>query len=110
LKALYEGAACFVFPSRYEGFGLPAVEAMASGCPVIAADIPALRETCKDAAFYCDPHSQEDIAARVLQLCDDVVLQDTLRSAGARLTRGMSWRLAAEKLLEIVSVNGLVVQ
>jgi len=110
LKALYEAAACFVFPSRYEGFGLPAVEAMASGCPVIAADIPALRETCKDAAFYCDPSSPEDIAARVLQLCNDVVLQDTLRSAGAKLTRGMNWRLAAEKLLEIVSVNGLVVQ
>ncbi len=107
LKALYEAATCFVFPSRYEGFGLPAVEAMASGCPVVAAEIPALRETCADAAFYCDPHSPENIAERVLQLCNDTALQDSLRNAGTERTREMTWQNAAEKLREIIAANAL---
>jgi glycosyltransferase involved in cell wall biosynthesis len=105
LKALYETAACFVFPSRYEGFGLPAVEAMANGCPVVASAIPALRETCKDAAMFCDPNSPEDIADRVLQLCNDVPSQKQLRNAGAALIRGMTWKLAAEKLSAIISAK-----
>ena len=65
LKALYQAASCFVFPSRYEGFGLPVVEAMACFCPVVAADIPALREICGDAAIFCNPMLPEDIADHV---------------------------------------------
>ncbi|MDD4936953.1 MAG: glycosyltransferase family 1 protein [Acidiphilium sp.] len=105
LKALYQAAACFVFPSRYEGFGLPAVEAMASGCPVVAADIPALRETCGDAALYCDPLSPEDIARRVLLLLDDTAQQTQRRAAGLEHTRAMTWHRAAETLLNILSTR-----
>lgn len=102
LKALYQAAACFVFPSRYEGFGLPAVEAMASGCPVVAADIPALHEVCGDAALYCDPRSPQDIAARVALLLDDPARQAWQREAGLAQTRTMTWARAADVLLGIL--------
>ncbi len=62
LRALYESAGCFVFPSFYEGFGLPPLEAMASNCVVIASNIRALHETCGDAALYCDPKDPRSIA------------------------------------------------
>jgi glycosyltransferase involved in cell wall biosynthesis len=103
LKALYQAAACFVFPSRYEGFGLPVVEAMASACPVIAADIPALRETCGQAAIFCNPIDPDDIAERVLRLLDDEALQAQLRFSGLAHTRVMSWQRAAQVLQNIIS-------
>ena len=61
LLTLYNQAAAFVFPSIYEGFGLPPIEAMHCGCPVLAADIPVIREVCADAANYFDPYSVESI-------------------------------------------------
>ena len=62
LKALYENAACFVFASLYEGFGLPPLEAMASGCPVVVSRAASLPELFNGAAFFCDPYDPEDIA------------------------------------------------
>lgn len=103
LKALYQAAGCFVFPSRYEGFGLPVVEAMASACPVVAADIPVLREICADAVIYCDPFSPEDIADRVLRVLDDPKLQADLRVAGLARTRDMTWMCAAAALQSIIA-------
>ncbi len=101
LKALYERAACLVFPSRYEGFGLPAIEAMACGCPVAASRIPALQETCGDAALFFDPASPADIAERVCQLLDSETLTDTLRAAArARIPR-FTWARAARRLAVI---------
>ena len=105
LKALYQAACCFIFPSRYEGFGLPAVEAMASGCPVAAADIPSLRETCGEAALYCDPSSPDHIAATVLRLCNDSDLQAQLREAGLRHTGAMTWHRAALVLQDIITTH-----
>ncbi|HTJ89895.1 MAG TPA: glycosyltransferase family 1 protein [Acidocella sp.] len=103
LKALYEHAGCFVFPSRYEGFGLPAVEAMACFCPVVAADIPALRETCGAAAHYADPTRPEEIAARALEILDDPALNARLRQAGATRTQAMTWDRAAAMLTTIIA-------
>jgi glycosyltransferase involved in cell wall biosynthesis len=65
LRALYESAGCFVFPSFYEGFGLPPLEALTLGCPVVASRAAALPEVLGDAAVYCDPASAEDIAAQI---------------------------------------------
>lgn len=103
LKALYERAGCFVFPSRYEGFGLPAVEAMACGCPVAAADIPALREACGTAAQFCDPATPDDLATCVLEILDNPERQAELRAAGLNHTAGMTWARAALVLHNILN-------
>lgn len=68
LRTLYHHAACFVFPSIYEGFGLPPLEALTVGCPVIVSRAASLPEVFGDAAVYCDPHSHEDIAQRISQV------------------------------------------
>jgi glycosyltransferase involved in cell wall biosynthesis len=102
LRALYESAACFVFPSFYEGFGLPAVEAMICGCPVVAADIPALRELCGEAALYCDPFAPSDIAAKVAFLLDHRDAADHLRSDGLERVRDYTWAAAAQRMKAIL--------
>ena len=103
LKALYENAGCYVFPSLYEGFGLPAVEAMACGCPVVAADIPALRETCGTAAHYADPTNPAAIAAKVREVLDDPGLSTRLRQAGPAHTQTMTWDRAAAMLTAVIN-------
>ena len=101
LKALYERAACLVFPSRYEGFGLPAVEAMACGCPVVASRIPALQETCGEAALYIDPGSPGDIARQVCRLLDDPAVDGAMRAAARDRVRAFTWARAARQLAAI---------
>lgn len=98
LKALYENAACFVFPSRYEGFGLPPLEAMACGCPVVAADISVLREICGEAVQFCDPSSPEDIAMKILTVLDSPMKQQELREAGKLQASGFTWARSATML------------
>jgi glycosyltransferase involved in cell wall biosynthesis len=103
LKAFYQAAACFVFPSRYEGFGLPAAEAMACGCPVVASGIPALREVCGDAAIFCDPAAPAQFADAVLGLLDNPALSTRLAEAGLERTRTMTWANAAARLYDIIA-------
>ncbi len=102
LKALYEHAACYVVPSLYEGFCLPAVEAAACGCAVAAADIPALRETCGDAAVYFNPHQPAQIAQTVLGLLADPQRLATMRSAARAHVAPMTWARAAQRLADLV--------
>ncbi|MBB3174640.1 glycosyltransferase involved in cell wall biosynthesis [Endobacter medicaginis] len=103
LRALYSAAACFVFPSFYEGFGLPAGEAMACGCPVVAADIAPLHEVCGGAALYADPHRPAEIARQVLRVIDDPALAEGLRRAGLIEARRHRWRDSAAALLALVA-------
>ncbi len=70
LRALYENAACFAFPSFYEGFGLPPLEALTLGCPVVVSNAASLPEIFGEAAAYCDPHSPEDIARQIQRACE----------------------------------------
>lgn len=91
LKALYQHASCFVFPSFYEGFGLPPLEAMACGCPVIASTAPAVREVCGDAALYFDPHRPEELAQRLREFFADPGLRPRLAAAARERTAAYDW-------------------
>jgi glycosyltransferase involved in cell wall biosynthesis len=106
LRALYEGAACLVFPSRHEGFGLPALEAMACGCPVVAARAGALAEVCGDAALLADPLDQAGIAAAVARVLDDPALAARLRQAGRARAAGFTWQAAARRLAAVADAAG----
>jgi glycosyltransferase involved in cell wall biosynthesis len=92
LRALYERAACFVFPSLYEGFGLPPLEAMACGCPVLVANAASMPEVCGDAALYCDPRSPADIASKLRQILGDETLRGNLRERGCARAAQFTWR------------------
>jgi glycosyltransferase involved in cell wall biosynthesis len=102
LKALYEHAACFVFASLYEGFGLPPLEAMYCGCPVIASREAAVPEVCGDAALYCDARSVEDIAAKITYLMDAVEVREEMRRKGRERAKKFSWNAAATELLRVL--------
>lgn len=91
LRALYERAYCFVYPSLYEGFGLPPLEAMACGCPVVVSDAASLKEACGAAALYCDPESHEDIADKIGSLLADADLREKLHRDGENWATGFRW-------------------
>jgi glycosyltransferase involved in cell wall biosynthesis len=101
-KKALEGALCFLFPSRIEGFGLPAVEAMVSGCPVVASTSPCLPEICGDSALFADPDNVHVWAERVRLLMLDPGLRERLVAKGRARADSYSWRLIAEKYLELM--------
>ena len=91
LPGLYAGARAFVLPSRYEGFGLTCLEAMACGTSVVAANRAALPETCGDAALLVDPDDGAALAAAVLAAATDAGAREALRAAGLRRAAQFSW-------------------
>ena len=92
LSRLYRTASATVFPSMYEGFGAPVLEAMASGCPVASADVAALREVAGDAAVLFDPRDPADIARAILRAIDEV---DALAPRGAEWAAHFTWEASA---------------
>lgn len=84
LPALYQQAECMIYLSHYEGFGLPVVEAMASGCPVIASSLSCLPEIGADAALYCEPDDENAIGSLLERLLGDTVLQHDLSERGKK--------------------------
>lgn len=106
LAALYSGAVAFVFPSLYEGFGLPPLEAMACGTPVIVSDAASLPEVVGDAALLVDPYSVETIAEAMQRVLNDTQLRQTLRLLGLARAKQFTWDAAAEKLYAIYSRMG----
>ncbi|KAB0643767.1 glycosyltransferase family 4 protein [Burkholderia latens] len=101
LKALYQNAACFLYPSLYEGFGIPPLEAMRYGCPVIVGQSAALPEVCADAALYCDPYSQDDIARKLRTVLDSAELRAELKRKGKLHAEKYRWSRSAEMMTEI---------
>ncbi len=101
LRALYENACCFIFPSRYEGFGLPGLEAMACGCPVLAARTGSLLELYEDAALFFDATSPAATAAAIDNLLDTPALAATLQQRGLELSAKFTWHDAAKQFSAI---------
>jgi glycosyltransferase involved in cell wall biosynthesis len=101
LAILYRLAAVFVFPSLYEGFGLPPLEAMASGTPVITSNVSSLPEVVGDAALLVDPHHPEAIAEAMRRILTDSTLRADLRSRGLARARQFSWDRSIRRVREI---------
>lgn len=99
LEALYARATLVAFPSRYEGFGLPVLEAMSRDVPVVASDIRSLRETGGDAVVYVDPDNTESIAAAILRVIDDGVLRSRLVTLGRKRVTQFTWTDTAQRTL-----------
>lgn len=98
LSALYVQAHAFVFPSLYEGFGIPPLEAMSLGCPVVAAQAASIPEICGDAALYFDPCSIPAITAALERILEDAPLRETLRQRGAARVAEFTWERGAQQL------------
>ena len=101
LEGLYREASCLVFPSRREGFGLPVLEAMGHGLPVVCSRASAIPEVAGDAALYFDPESSTELADAVGRILGDEGLASQLASAGLQRAAEFSWRRAAEETLDV---------
>jgi glycosyltransferase involved in cell wall biosynthesis len=101
LACLYSGAAAFVYPSWYEGFGLPVLEAMACGCPVICSDTSSLPEVAGDAAVFIGPRDAEALTEALDRVTEDADLHQNMRRRGLLRAMEFSWENTALKTLEV---------
>ncbi len=109
LADLYSNAALFIYPSVYEGFGIPPLEAMACGAAVIASNASSLPEVCSDAAYYVDPMSPEAIMNAILKMLHDDALRNLLIEKGLSRARKFSWEQSAaahKKLFDSILNQG----
>ena len=102
LHSLYERARAFVYPSLFEGFGMPVLEALAAGIPVACSDIPPLREVAGDAALFFDPLDEDAIAAGIEKVMNDASLQERLAQAGRERARPFTWERCAEQTRQVL--------
>jgi glycosyltransferase involved in cell wall biosynthesis len=98
----YRNAALFLYPSLYEGFGIPPLEAMANGCPVLVSDIEPLREVLNDSAFYCDPYDIHSIANGILTLLENSEQRNRLIQKGYEREKLYNWHFSAQKIKQII--------
>jgi glycosyltransferase involved in cell wall biosynthesis len=101
LAYVYNLAKLFVFPSVYEGFGLPPLEAMACGCPAVVSNVSSLPEVCGEAAYYVDPEDPSTIAAGICKVLEGVELRQALISKGLERAAGFSWERTAGETLAV---------
>jgi glycosyltransferase involved in cell wall biosynthesis len=105
LKYLYTNASLFVFPSFYEGFGIPPLEAMILGCPVAASNTSAIPEILEEACCYFDPANAGDIAAKISELINDAEKLNELREKGYRQAAKYKWKNSALQLFNLIVKN-----
>ncbi|MCE0761786.1 glycosyltransferase family 4 protein [Pseudonocardia kujensis] len=101
LEDLYRRATAYVFPTLFEGFGLPVLEAMARGCPVVGSDIPVLREVGGEAMVYADPHNPASLAEAVRKVTAEADLRDRLAEAGRARASDFTWPATARSIAAI---------
>lgn len=101
LPALYAAAKLFVYPSLYEGFGFPVLEAMAAGCPVVTSEGGSLKEVAGDAAILIDPENVEDISAQIQRITIDTQLRSELIQKGKQQAARFTWERTAATVLDV---------
>ena len=101
LPAFYRSASAFVYPSLFEGFGIPPLEAMACGTPVVTSNTSSLPEVAGDAALLIDPYDEQELANALLRIVKDEPLRARLRERGLAQSKKFTWRNAAEKTLQL---------
>ncbi|PFH74659.1 glycosyltransferase family 4 protein [Bacillus thuringiensis] len=102
LKGLYRNAGCFVFPSIYEGFGLPPLEAMSVGCPVLVSNMGPMPEVSQDAAIYFNPYDTDELASKIKLVMSNDNLQTELSEKGLKQAQKFSWTTSAKQLIETI--------
>ncbi|MCK9477194.1 MAG: glycosyltransferase family 4 protein [Candidatus Muirbacterium halophilum] len=98
----YKNAELFIFPSLFEGFGIPPLEAMSCGCPVLASDLASIPEVCGDAAVYFDPYNIDDIADKIKTVIENEKLQKDLINKGFENIKRFSWEKSAKKIYKTI--------
>lgn len=102
LKALYNNASGFIYPSFYEGFGLPPLEAMTLGCPVIVSNRTSLPEICGDSAIYCNPDDPKDIAKKIDELFKNKTMRNYYKNKCVKRASLFSWDDCANSMWKVV--------
>lgn len=102
LAHVYNQASLFVYPSLYEGFGIPPLEAMACGTPVIASNVSSIPEVCQDAALYIDPQDVKQLSEKIVQLFSDAKLQEELRQIGLEHVKEFTWEKSSKAHFELL--------
>lgn len=102
LVMLYKNALCFAWPSLYEGFGLPILEAMKLGCPVITSNVSSMPEAGGDASLYVDPEDTEDIAEKLDKVLSDPKLRSEMIEKGKKQVQKFSWEKTAKETLAVL--------
>ena len=101
LKYLYQNAVCFVYPSLYEGFGIPILEAFTCGCPAILANASCFPEIAGDAAIFFDPNDERELALCINKITEDNSIRLQYIERGYCRVRSFKWDTAAEQTMDI---------
>lgn len=106
LLDLYKNAFAFIFPSLYEGFGIPPLEAQACGCPVISSDMSVMPEVLSDSVLYFNPMVENDLADKIIYMLEHTSVANNLRVYGLNNVRRFSWKESSLQLSEMIDLSG----
>ncbi len=105
LVSLYSNAECFVYPSLYEGFGIPPLEAQACGCPCLVSNAASLPEVCADSVLYCNPYDVSDMTLKLDLILSNESIRNDLVMKGFKNIQRFGWNKSAQQILKIIEKN-----